>query len=114
MRRLEVIAFGRLEWVEGVTARITADDDVIVRLVASTTCDLDRAIIAGFTPFAFPFAVGHEGVGENASACSPRPVDLCDEIEEAGQVSELTVEAQGGIAVNTNTKDSDSGAGVEA
>src|SRR5207253_3785047 len=41
---------------------------------------------------------------------SPRPVDLGDEIEEAGKVSELTVEAQGGITVNTNTKDGDSGA----
>ena len=50
----------------------------------------------------------------NANACSPRPVDLCDEIEEAGKVSELTVEAQGGITVNTNTKDGDSGAGIEA
>ena len=70
MRRLEVIAPGRLEWVEGATARLAADDDVIVRPVASTTCDLDRAIIAGFTPFAFPFAVGHEGVGEVVE-CGP-------------------------------------------
>ena len=43
-----------------------------------------------------------------------RAVDLFDEIEEAGQVSELTVEAQGGIAVKTNTKDGDSGGGIEA
>lgn len=63
-----------------MTARIAADDDVIVRPIASTTCDLDRAIIAGFTPFAFPFAVGHEGVGEVVD-CGPgvqgvRPGDL--------------------------------------
>ena len=51
MRRLEVIAPARLEWVERPDVRITADDDVIVRPVASTTCDLDRAIIAGITPF---------------------------------------------------------------
>ena len=54
MRRLEVIAPARLEWVERPTVRLTADDDVIVRPVASTTCDLDRAIIAGITPFSVP------------------------------------------------------------
>jgi alcohol dehydrogenase len=37
---------------------------VIVRPVASTTCDLDRAIIAGATPFQGPFAIGHECVAE--------------------------------------------------
>src|SRR5437764_4027172 len=49
----------------------------------------------------------------NANACSPRPVDLRDEIEEAGKVGELTVEAQGGITVNTNAKDGDSGSDIQ-
>ena len=64
MRRLEVIAAGHLEWVEAPDVRLVADDDVIVRPVAASTCDLDRGIIAGLTPYEFPFAVGHEGVGE--------------------------------------------------
>jgi len=51
---------------------------------------------------------------KKSGACSARVVDLGDEIEEAGKVSELTVEAQGGITVNTDTKDGDSGAGIEA
>ena len=80
MRRLEIIAPARLEWVERPDVQLTADDDVIVRPIASSTCDLDRAIIAGITPFRFPFAVGHEGVGEVVD-CGPgvqgvRPGDL--------------------------------------
>ena len=35
-----------------------------MRPVASTTCDLDGAIVAGATPFAGPFAIGHECVAE--------------------------------------------------
>ena len=64
MRRLEFVAPRRLEFREVTEPRIESDDQVIVRPVASTTCDLDRAIIAGVTPFQAPFAIGHECVAE--------------------------------------------------
>ena len=64
MRRLEFVAPRRLEFREVTEPRIESDDQVIVRPVASTTCDLDRAIIAGATPFQPPFAIGHECVAE--------------------------------------------------
>ena len=38
--------------------------EALVRLVAVATCDLDAEIIAGWTPFAGPFAFGHEFVAE--------------------------------------------------
>ena len=60
MRRLEFVAPRRLEFREVTEPRIESEDQVIVRRVASTTCDLDRAIIAGITPFQPPFAIGHE------------------------------------------------------
>ena len=64
MRRLEFVAPRQLEFREVTEPRIESDDQVIVRPVASTTCDLDRAIIAGATPFQAPFAIGHECVAE--------------------------------------------------
>ncbi|MCX4993533.1 alcohol dehydrogenase catalytic domain-containing protein [Streptomyces sp. NBC_00568] len=41
---------------------IGSADQAIVAPVAATTCDLDRAAIAGLTPFQGPFALGHECV----------------------------------------------------
>jgi threonine dehydrogenase-like Zn-dependent dehydrogenase len=64
MRRLEFVGPRRLEFREVTEPRIESDDQVIVLPVASTTCDLDRAIIAGATPFQGPFAIGHECVAE--------------------------------------------------
>jgi alcohol dehydrogenase len=64
MRRLEFVAPRRLEFREAAEPRIESDVQVIVRPVASSTCDLDRAIIAGATPFRPPFAIGHECVAE--------------------------------------------------
>jgi threonine dehydrogenase-like Zn-dependent dehydrogenase len=64
MRRLEFVGPLRLEFREVTERRIESADQVIVRPVASTTCDLDRAIIAGVTPFEGPFAIGHECVAD--------------------------------------------------
>jgi threonine dehydrogenase-like Zn-dependent dehydrogenase len=64
MRRLEFVGPRRLEFREVTEPRIESDDQVIVLPVASTTCDLDRAIIAGATPFRGPFAIGHECIAE--------------------------------------------------
>ena len=64
MRRLEFVRRGELRWAEVPDARVRDASDAVVRPIASTTCDLDRAIIAGATPFAGPFAIGHECVAE--------------------------------------------------
>lgn len=64
MRRLEYVRRGQLRWVEVPDARPQAPTDAVVRPIASTTCDLDGAIIAGTTPFEGPFAIGHECVAE--------------------------------------------------
>ena len=64
MRRLEYVRRGELRWAEVPEARVQEPGDAVVRPIASTTCDLDRAIIAGATPFVGPFAIGHECVAE--------------------------------------------------
>lgn len=55
---------GRVEWREVDAPTLDATTDVLVRPIAVATCDLDAAIIAGVTPYAPPFALGHEFVGE--------------------------------------------------
>ena len=64
MRRLEYVRRGELRHVDAPMPALQSDGDAIVQPVAATTCDLDRAIIAGLTPFEGPFALGHEAVGE--------------------------------------------------
>ena len=59
MRRLEFVGARRLEFREVSEPRIESDDQVIVRPVASTTCDLDRAIIAGADAIGLLGAGGH-------------------------------------------------------
>jgi len=53
-----------LEWQERPDPRIAGPNEAIVRPIASTPCDLDRAIIAGKTPLFPPFEIGHECVAE--------------------------------------------------
>lgn len=64
MQSLIYIAPGQLEWQERPALALTSDLEAIIRPIASTTCDLDRRILAGTTPFEPPFAIGHEAVGE--------------------------------------------------
>ena len=64
MQELIYVGPGRLEWHESADLLIQGDLEAIVRPVAATTCDLDRRILAGATPFEPPFALGHEAVGE--------------------------------------------------
>jgi hypothetical protein len=49
---------GEFRWAEVPEACVQEPGDAVVRPIASTTCDLDRAIIAGATPFVGPFAIG--------------------------------------------------------
>jgi len=63
-RALSYISPHRLEWHEVPQPQICHPEDAIVRPVASTTCDLDRLIIQGETPFNGPFDIGHECIAE--------------------------------------------------
>lgn len=64
MQSLVVTGPYALEWRDVQAPRIEADTDVLVRPVVSATCDLDRRIVTGRSPFKPPFALGHEAVGE--------------------------------------------------
>ncbi|WDA39638.1 zinc-dependent alcohol dehydrogenase [Erythrobacter sp. BLCC-B19] len=64
MRELVFLAPRQLDWRERAEPRITSPKDALVRPIAATTCDLDRLIIRGETPFRGPFAIGHECVAE--------------------------------------------------
>ena len=63
MRRLTYLSRGELRWDEAADP-VAPEAGAVVRPIASTTCDLDRAIVAGATPFRGPFAIGHEAVAE--------------------------------------------------
>jgi alcohol dehydrogenase len=53
-----------LEWREAAAPRLSSDGAALIRPKAVATCDLDALIIAGSSPFAAPFALGHECVAE--------------------------------------------------
>jgi threonine dehydrogenase-like Zn-dependent dehydrogenase len=53
-----------LEWREAPPPRLSSDGAALVRPLAVATCDLDALIIAGASPFAPPFPLGHECVAE--------------------------------------------------
>jgi len=64
MKELMVQGTGQLAWVEVPTPRLASARSALVRPIASASCDLDRRLIAGVTPFKPPFALGHECVAE--------------------------------------------------
>lgn len=64
MKALTVQGPGQLVWVEAPTPRLSGPRSALVRPIASASCDLDRRLIAGVTPFKPPFALGHECVAE--------------------------------------------------
>jgi threonine dehydrogenase-like Zn-dependent dehydrogenase len=64
MERLEFIKKNTLEWREAKSPVIFDKDQVIVRPLAVSRCDLDLPIIRGETLFRAPFPIGHEYVGE--------------------------------------------------
>lgn len=64
MRALIFVKPGCLEWQERADPQLLEPADAIVRPLASTICDLDALIIRGRTPFAGPFAIGHECIAE--------------------------------------------------
>lgn len=64
MQELIVRAPGQLAWVEKPAPALAGPGSALVRPIASASCDLDRRLIAGATPFKPPFALGHECVAE--------------------------------------------------
>jgi threonine dehydrogenase-like Zn-dependent dehydrogenase len=80
MLQLTYTAPRELQWREAPAPELDSDDAALVRPVAVATCDLDALIIEGGSPFAPPFAVGHECVAE--------VVDVGDRVSglEAGQL----------------------------
>ncbi len=71
---------GELRWEEVPDAVLVEPGDAVVAPVASTTCDLDRFLVQGRTPFPGPFAIGHEcvavvlDVGDQVASVAPGDV----------------------------------------
>lgn len=68
MRQLWFLGPRALEWREVPEPRLLHPEDVLVRPVAATTCDLDVRMILGGTPFEQPCALGHEAIAEVVEA----------------------------------------------
>ena len=64
MQQLFFIEPGRVEWRDIPPPELIDPEDALVRPVAVATCDLDTGLLHGQVPFAGPFPLGHEGVGE--------------------------------------------------
>ena len=64
MEQLYFIDRGHVEWREVQRPELIDGADALVRPIAVATCDLDTGLIHGQEPFAGPFPLGHEGVGE--------------------------------------------------
>jgi alcohol dehydrogenase len=68
MQELTFLEPGRLDWRESDPPRLEAAEQAIVSPLAIATCDLDRAMIEGGSPFEGPFTLGHEMIGEVVEA----------------------------------------------
>jgi alcohol dehydrogenase len=64
MRALIVAPGGRIAWRSVPAPPPPGPDGAIVRPIAVATCDLDRALCLGSSPFALPMCFGHECVAE--------------------------------------------------
>jgi alcohol dehydrogenase len=64
LQQLTFIEPGRLEWWETPSPVLDDERAALVRPLSVATCDLDAEIVAGRSPFAGPFPLGHEGVAE--------------------------------------------------
>lgn len=62
MRALEFVRPGEVRWRDAPPPEVERPDQAVVAPVAATTCDLDRAALAGRTPFEGPYDLGHECV----------------------------------------------------
>lgn len=64
MRALIASGGGRLTWRSVPAPPPPGPDAALVRPIAVATCDLDRALALGDTPFPLPLSIGHECVAE--------------------------------------------------
>ena len=64
MRALRVAAGGRIGWRDVAAPPLPGPDGAIVHPIAVATCDLDRLLALGGTPFLLPLHFGHECVAE--------------------------------------------------
>jgi alcohol dehydrogenase len=64
MRALVAAPGGRLSWRSVPAPPAPGPRGAVVHPIAAATCDLDRALILGRTPFALPLCLGHECVAE--------------------------------------------------
>ena len=64
MRVLTYVGPSDLQWRDAPDPCVRGANDAVVRPIAASACDLDRAIVAGRTPLPGPFALGHECVAE--------------------------------------------------
>ena len=60
MQELTYAAPHALEWRETQEPELSSERAALVRPLAVATCDLDALIITCQSPFAPPFALGHE------------------------------------------------------
>jgi alcohol dehydrogenase len=80
MRTLTYTGPHELQWREAPQPSLSSDKAALVRPLAVATCDLDALIIAGDSPFAPPFPIGHEcvaevlDVGDGVSSLAPGQV----------------------------------------
>jgi alcohol dehydrogenase len=64
MRALRAAPGGRLSWQEVPAPRGPGPGQAVVHPIAVATCDLDRQLLLGATPFVLPLHFGHECVAE--------------------------------------------------
>lgn len=65
MRQLTVTGPNTLDWLDVPTPRLTSAVGAVVRPLAVSVCDFDRAVVTGRYPtLPLPIAIGHEVVGE--------------------------------------------------
>jgi alcohol dehydrogenase len=64
MRELDYVGGGKVAWRDRTDPEVKTPAAAIVRPIAATSCDLDRLILDGKTPFPAPFAIGHECIAE--------------------------------------------------
>jgi alcohol dehydrogenase len=79
MRALKVGPGGRFSWRDVPAPPPPGPDGAIVHPIATATCDLDRLLALGATPFILPLHFGHECVAEvvavGESVATVRPGD---------------------------------------
>jgi alcohol dehydrogenase len=80
VQQLNYLAPRQLEWHDAPAPKLASDEGALVRPKAVATCDLDWLIVRGGSPFAPPFALGHECVAEvvevGDAVSGHRPGDL--------------------------------------